>query len=154
MTLAPENGYDQSTFVAGLNAYKRHVHKTAVEHGWWENGDRNMGEVIALMHSELSEALEAWRDGNEPMLHYTLTADEAKPLGMVGPQNWEGPPSLNADDGSKVLGKPEGLASEFADTIIRILDVCERNHIPITRALVDKAAYNETRPYRHGGKLA
>lgn len=36
------------------------VHQTAVDHGWWE-GERNEGELIALMHSELSEALEGLR---------------------------------------------------------------------------------------------
>lgn len=31
--------------------------------GWWEK-DRNKGELIALMHSELSEALESLRHGD------------------------------------------------------------------------------------------
>lgn len=35
-------------------------HQIAKEKGWWE-GERNDGELIALMHSELSEALEAMR---------------------------------------------------------------------------------------------
>lgn len=35
-------------------------YEIAVRKGWWEN-DRNDGECIALMHSELSEALEALR---------------------------------------------------------------------------------------------
>jgi hypothetical protein len=34
----------------------------AIEKGWWE-GERNEGELIALMHSELSEGLEAIRKG-------------------------------------------------------------------------------------------
>ena len=37
------------------------IHANAKGHGWWDSGDRNFGEQIALMHSELSEALEAWR---------------------------------------------------------------------------------------------
>ena len=41
------------------------VHNMAVEKGWWEN-PRSDGELIALMHSELSEALEASRLGNPP----------------------------------------------------------------------------------------
>ncbi len=36
------------------------VHKTAQEKGWYDQ-PRNAGELIALMHSELSEALEALR---------------------------------------------------------------------------------------------
>lgn len=36
-------------------------HKIAREKGWWRER-RNDGELIALMHSELSEALEALRN--------------------------------------------------------------------------------------------
>jgi NTP pyrophosphatase (non-canonical NTP hydrolase) len=44
------------------------VNNIAVEHGWW-NCDRNDGELIALMHSELSEALEGLRHGNPASKH-------------------------------------------------------------------------------------
>lgn len=37
------------------------VHHTAVNHGFWSES-RNDGELIALMHSELSEVLEALRE--------------------------------------------------------------------------------------------
>ena len=37
------------------------AHKTAVDKGWWSK-PRSFGEIIALMHSELSEALEAYRE--------------------------------------------------------------------------------------------
>lgn len=38
-------------------------HKTAYAKGWWDT-DRNNYEAIALMHSELSEAVEGLRAGN------------------------------------------------------------------------------------------
>ena len=37
-------------------------HRIAKQKGWWDN-ERNDGELVALMHSELSEALEAMRSG-------------------------------------------------------------------------------------------
>jgi len=45
----------------GINDFIRECHRIAREKGWWEK-ERNDGELIALMHSELSEALEAMRE--------------------------------------------------------------------------------------------
>lgn len=53
----------------GMQAAQRLAHKTATESGWYNDPQsgkpivRNFGEVVALMHSELSEALEADRKG-------------------------------------------------------------------------------------------
>lgn len=53
----------------GLRAAQQLAHETATNAGWYtdrETGqpiERNFGEVVALMHSELSEALEADRKG-------------------------------------------------------------------------------------------
>jgi NTP pyrophosphatase (non-canonical NTP hydrolase) len=45
----------------GIEDYIRLCHSIAKEKGWWDT-ERNDGELIALMHSELSEALEAMRN--------------------------------------------------------------------------------------------
>ena len=64
-SLALSNGslVNLAEFVNSFNAMSRNVHQLAIEKGWWDNG-RNDGELIALIHSELSEALEALRAGN------------------------------------------------------------------------------------------
>ena len=50
-------------FLASVIAMQDIVHTNARDKGWWDE-ERNDGEAIALMHSELSEALEALRKGN------------------------------------------------------------------------------------------
>lgn len=106
-----------------LNLLSKQVHETAIEKGWCDDGERPFPEAIALMHSELSEALEDYRNGHAP------------------------------DELVFVDGKPCGVPSEFADVIIRILDICQEKGIDIGDAVRAKISYNATRPHRHGGKV-
>lgn len=103
------------------------AHRTACDKGWWDVADRSIGEQIALMHSELSEALEEVRK------------DASKLRVIYHSDSSSGP-------------KPEGFASELADVLIRIADTCEKYGVPLSEAVEEKLIYNATRPYRHGGK--
>lgn len=103
-----------------LNEIAKEIHQNAVNHGWWDE-KRSLPEIIALCHSELSEALEEYRDGR----------------GMV----WY-----------DAYNKPEGIAVEMVDCIIRILDYLQYRNVDIEAVLRNKHEYNVTRPYRHGGK--
>ena len=105
-----------------INALVRAAHKNAVAHGWWEE-DRSFGEQIALMHSELSEALEDYRTNLE-----------------INEVYFEG-------------DKPCGIPVELADCIIRIFDTCGRYKIDLQKVIMMKMIYNEGRPYKHGGKV-
>ena len=69
MIAAEQIAADEACALAGLAAAQRLAHDVASRAGWYRDPrtgapiERNVGEVIALMHSELSEALEAHRRG-------------------------------------------------------------------------------------------
>jgi hypothetical protein len=54
-----------NTFIRDFTHYSKQIHQTAIEKGWWAE-DRNNGELLALIHSEISESLEALRKDNPP----------------------------------------------------------------------------------------
>lgn len=101
------------------NEFAIAVHKNAVEHGWWEN-QRSFGEIVALCHSELSEALEEFR-AKRPMVWYACT--EADPEKPCLPESEYDCQNFGEEACCKYRSaKPEGIAVELADCIIRILD--------------------------------
>jgi len=53
-----------------------------------------------------------------------------------------------------VDGKPEGVATEIGDAVIRIADYSWEFNEPVVEAIETKAAYNATRERMHGGKLS
>ena len=139
LTAAGENA-----IATGLAVLLDAVAMNNFEKGWRTptSEPRNMGELIALIHSETSEAFEAYRN-NEPVLWYEVP-------GSADKVNFQ----QKACDGSDeiVLGKPEGIGSELADIIIRVVDMAQEHDIPVIDAVINKHAYNQTRPWKHGGK--
>lgn len=124
-----------------LNEYRDKIHENAVAHGWWDE-ERSFGDIVALCHSELSEALEEYRAGR-PM--------EWRQCGMDGVCNPDD--CMQEHTSCKYRrDKPEGVAVEMADCLIRILDWCGKEGVDIDCIVQEKMAYNETREYRHGGK--
>lgn len=107
-----------SQFTEAWNAIAMRANDTALAKGWWDE-PRNDGEMIALMHSELSEALEGLRHGNPPDDHV---------------------PEFNS------------VEVELGDLLIRVMDFAKARGHRVAEAAEAKMAYNDNRPYKHGGK--
>ena len=112
-----------------LNELARQINDNARSKGFWD-GDRNMGEMLMLAVSELAEALEEHRAGQPA----EYVPDHHHAAG------WD-------CDGQC---KPEGVAVELADCIIRCLDTMYSLGVDVDGVVARKMAYNASRPFKHG----
>ena len=93
-----------------LKELQREAHAIAKEHGWWDQ-ERTFGDLIALVHSELSEALEAYRDKHI----------------------WTDWRQLQTYPN----GQPRGVGSELADVVIRVADMAEWYGVDLERVVIE-----------------
>ena len=93
------------------------------------------GNKLMLIVSEVAEAQDELRKGHRAdHTYYPTCAENAK----------------HPEDG---LHKPEGVPSELADVVIRVLDFCFTEGIDLETIIEEKLAYNATRAYKHGKKF-
>lgn len=66
-----------------LRDLQKQIHDNAIAHGWWDR-HRPIPELLCLIHSEASEALEAYRNGNNENLKEELADIVIRVLDMAG----------------------------------------------------------------------
>jgi len=111
-----------------ITELQQKIHEWANRKGWWEDSPKKtrhkdwvfITSKLALVSSEISEAIEELRNGNMNVYY----ADESP--------------------------KPEGFGVELADAVIRILDIAESVGMDLETLIQLKMDYNETRGHKHG----
>ena len=133
-----------------LNQLRDEVYQNSADHGF-HDADKEFSKTneglhalvaqrLALIHSELSEALEADRKEKRAKLYY-FDHNHRDPIEEV----------------DRFVNKFEAhikdtLEDELADAIIRILDLCGWMNIDIQRYVELKMKYNACREKMHGKK--
>jgi NTP pyrophosphatase (non-canonical NTP hydrolase) len=109
-----------------LNEWCVAAYENSKAHGFHDDAvSENIPTKLALIHSEISEALEEIRSGRK--------VDE-----------------IYFEEGKT---KPEGFLVELADAAIRIFDLCGKYNLDLEAAVNQKHEYNVSRPYKHGKKF-
>lgn len=122
-----------------LNNLSKEIYQINKDKGFWTDNpnEKNIGEALMLVVSELSEALEADRHHLYAQRdNYDLAIDKAE---KEFPTIFE-----------KYI--KNSFEDEIADAVIRLLDLCGGLNIDIQWHIEQKLKYNKTRPYKHGKK--
>lgn len=137
-------------------------HKIAMDHGFWSTEeDRNIPSKLALMHSEVSEALGEYREGRMELYYEhhgkgPITTPESLARGLDETALRAGHTYGVHEKGlcrECDEAKPEGFGIELADTIIRVCDLAEHLGIDLNEMIRLKFEYNIGRPFKHGRRV-
>ena len=123
----------------GINEMAKAAFKTAKSKGFHPKKDKMPGVErilarLALIHSEVSEALEDVRKG-------AMEEKEKEGTKILGNEIGIG------------IGKPIGFPSELADIVIRVGDLAAETGADLEGAIRRKMAYNKTRGWKHFKKI-
>ena len=111
-----------------LNELAQEIYQNNKGKGFWDK-ERNVGEMLMLVTSELGEAMEAHRKGRFANLEAYEEFSE------------------DFEDAIK-----DTFEDEIADSVIRLLDMCGGLGIDIDTHIRLKLEYNKTRERLHGKK--
>lgn len=124
-------------YETAVDVLKNKAHNMAKEKGFWEDGEnRNRGELLALIHAEVSEALECHRKDQRCANATVIKAIKTE----------------NDDEFKEIMRNKvkDTYENEIADVFIRLFDLCGAEDINILAHINAKMRYNAMRPHKHG----
>lgn len=134
-----------------INELAKQIHQNAIDKGFFEK-EKNIGEMLCLIHSEVSEALEADRIDNyyDADTRYRLNKD----LSLNGAK-WSFD-MVDKDEGAWInwFGSEvkNSFQDELADIMIRVMDLAAFKSIDLEMHIAAKMRYNSLREKYHGKK--
>ena len=136
--------------MTNLNELSSKIYNANKEKGFYDE-PREIGTVLMLVVSELSEALEADRKDKRSYLNgFEAMLKNAK----LSINNFDVKDIYNCgwvkDRFEETI--KDTFEDEIADAMIRLLDLCGHLNIDIEKHIDLKLRYNETRPYKHDKK--
>ena len=121
---------------AGLNDSAQVIFQNNKEKGFWDN-ERNVGELLMLVTSELGEAMEAHRKGR-----FARWDDWVK--------GYSHQDNLEQRKAGFELHVKDKFEDEIADAVIRLLDLSAGLGIDLEKHINAKVEYNKLRERLHG----
>jgi NTP pyrophosphatase (non-canonical NTP hydrolase) len=121
-----------------INKLAKEVHQNAKNKGFFDS-KKNIGEMLCLIHSEVSEALEADRKNMYTNLSEELREDLE--LDGTSPRY----DTLHFESFVK-----DTFEDELADVMIRVMDLAAFKNIDLEWHIKQKMNYNSKREHKHG----
>lgn len=116
-----------------INELSKQIHENAKSKGFYE-GEKNIGEILCLIHSEVTEALEADR------INKHLTSNINGINGWVSDEDFKESFKNNVKD---------TFEAELADIMIRVMDLAAFKNIDLEQVIKAVMRNNSLREHKH-----
>lgn len=119
-----------------INELSKKIHQNAIDKGFFDT-EKNIGEMLCLIHSEVSEALEADRKD----IYSTGNIFEVN--GWTSDGEFKESFKENVKD---------TFEDELADIMIRVMDLAAFKGVNLEEHIKAKMRFNSLREHKHGKK--